>query len=96
MRHLLSLSGTGHVRIGEESVGSVSYTIDAFEIEIGGLKNGRGSVEAESAILHKIMNSRVTPTLELETGGTVDFLITNWNVASGIAHIATSGPIPGA
>ncbi len=92
MQHVGSLTGLGYVRIGEERVGPVHYTIRVYQERY--LKDGRGKIKGESAVLHKIINAE-RAVLELEEGGTVTILIHRWDVLRDRADIRTSGPIPG-
>ena len=92
MRHLGTLSGTGQARIGDELVGPIGYTIRVYRDR--NLKDGRGEITAEEPAIHKIFEAG-SAILELEGGGSVEILVSHWDVMSGTADIRTSGPIPG-
>ena len=88
MQHLGTLTGTGNARLGEEYIGSVRYTINVSVSQQ--IKAGYGTIEAANAVLHKIMNAGVAATIDVEDGGTVDVLITKWDVTSGRAEVSTN------
>lgn len=92
MQHLGSLTGTGYVRVGEERLGPVHYTIRVYQVRH--LKDGRGDIEGENADLWKIANADQA-VLELEENGTVTILIDHLNALGNRASIVTSGSIPG-
>lgn len=93
MQHLGTLTGTGAVRLGDEPIGTVHYTIRVYLVRH--LPDGRGTIEADGGVLDRIMNAGTAATIELEDGGTVDVLISNWAALTELAEVRTAGSIPG-
>ncbi len=92
MEHLGSLTGTGHELIDKERLGPVRYDIRVYRSHT--LKDGSGAIEADGAIIDRMMKAGET-FLELEGDGTVAILVSRWDVLADRAQIVTTGPIPG-
>ncbi len=92
MRHLGSLSGTGHILSADKRLGPFDYQVDVWQEDVG-LKSGGGTLDGDFLALHQAFMAR-DPALELEDGGSVKIVITN-AFSNGTGEFKTSGPVPG-
>ncbi len=91
MRHLGALIGTGRVAYGAETA-RVKYEITVVEDRRG--KSASGQLTADSRTFMAIMNAPGLAKLNLESGGSVDFIISKLSVPSDRAEIQIVGPVP--
>lgn len=87
-----TLSGTGRLKLSNGKEGEAIYTIQVWK-DHSGFKNARGTMEADEGLLFDAVGNDAT--LELEGGGTVKLIVSNYPVGGGDCEFVVSGPVPG-
>jgi hypothetical protein len=90
--HLGIVRGTGAMVVGQDRFDGIAYDIDVWLDEQACTTSADGGVTGNLDALDMLF-SHGTAVLELETGGAVEFLITDMDLDS--AAIMVTGPVPG-
>lgn len=91
INHLGRLTGTGTLKAGETTIDGVRYEIDVFQD--GYTRRGQGSLYGDFFALMGAATPQAD--LKLSDGRSVRVFLGRTDPANSVAHIATSGPIPG-
>jgi hypothetical protein len=95
MNHLGTLAGRGRVLVDGKDVGNIDYDIHIYQQDPPhGTKKSYGTATGAAPTLTAAYNARELAILELQSGGTVSFMIKHVHDGEG-AEITISGPIPG-
>lgn len=91
INHLGRLTGTGRLTAGATTIEDVRYEIDV--LQDGYVRRGQGSLYGDFFALMGAATPQAA--LELSDGSSVTVFLSQTDPVRGVAHIATSGPIPG-
>lgn len=94
MIRLGSITGTGELICGKDSLGAASYSIQVWQDAGRGLRKADGEIEADDDAICRAFDDGKAK-LRLEGGGEIEIVIENYNVMSGRADVAVSGAVPG-
>ena len=93
MTLLGSIHGVGRVIVDGKDIGEARYEISVFKPNH--LMNARGTLEAEGSVLWGAYQAKENPTLVLETGESISFLVSSARPFDRTARIAVNGAVPG-
>jgi hypothetical protein len=85
------LRGEGRVLVSGADIGGARYEI-RVEVLTSGLKNGRGYIEADFALIGQIFHGENDAVLALQDAKeSIRFFVADWGGFSGRAKITVSG-----
>lgn len=94
MRRIGRLQGAGHVAVGDVLLGPAQYSIDILHAFAFGVREARGSISADRAVLEQIYLKQPVE-LRLLSGDRLKIYIPTCKAANGLATLLVSGAIPG-